>query len=128
MQDDTSQGTQPPVSITESLGVTGPPSTATGSQVSGTQTTGAHASGSQTSMVRSMDEIEGHEGTAPQEVTSRKRKPRWFQETLKEAKELVGETQSLMRETRALEKFRLHLAMVSSITDSEPTTFEQVAD
>jgi hypothetical protein len=98
MQDDTSQRTQPQVSITPSSGVTGPPSTATGTQVSSTQTTGARASGSQTSMVISMDETEGHEGTTPQEVTSRKRKPRWFHETLKEVKELVGEPQGLMRE------------------------------
>jgi hypothetical protein len=41
--------------------------------------------------VRSMDEIEGHEGTAPREVTSRKRKLRWFYETLKEVKEYVGD-------------------------------------
>jgi hypothetical protein len=55
--------------------------------VVGTQTTGARASGSQPSVERSMDETEGHEDTAPPEVTSRKKKPRWFQETLKEAKE-----------------------------------------
>jgi hypothetical protein len=60
-QVDTSQGTQPWVSITPSSGVTGPPSTATGSQVSGSQNTSVRASGSQTSMVRSMDETEGHE-------------------------------------------------------------------
>jgi hypothetical protein len=58
--------------------------------VYGTQTKSARASGSQTSMVRSMDETEGHEGIAPQEVTSGKKKPRWFQKTLKEAKEYFG--------------------------------------
>jgi hypothetical protein len=58
MQDDTSQGTLPRVSITPSSRLTSPPSTATGSQVSGTQTTGECASVSQ-------DETEGHEGTAP---------------------------------------------------------------
>jgi hypothetical protein len=79
-------------------------------------------------MMRSMDETEGHEGIAPQEITSRKRKPRWFQETLKEAKELVGEPQRLMRESRAPKRSGLYLAMVTSITDSEPTTFEQAVD
>jgi hypothetical protein len=78
MQDDTSQGIQPHVSITLSSRVTGPPIITTRSKVSGTQTTGARALGSQTSMVRSMDETEGHEGTAPHEVISGKRKPRWF--------------------------------------------------
>jgi hypothetical protein len=54
------------VSITPSSGVSGPPSTTAGSQVYGTQTNiGARSSGSQTSMVRSMDETNGHEGTAP---------------------------------------------------------------
>jgi hypothetical protein len=62
--------------------------------VSSSQTIGARASGSQTSMVRSMDETEGHEDTTPQEVTSGKKKLRWFQETLKEAKEYVGEPKS----------------------------------
>jgi hypothetical protein len=65
MQDDTSQGTQSQVSIIPSSGMTGPPSITTGSQVSSTQTTDARALGSQTSMVRSMYETEGHEGTAP---------------------------------------------------------------
>jgi hypothetical protein len=112
------KGTQPQVSITSSSRVTGPPSTATGSQVSGTQPTSARASRSQTFMLRSMDETKGHEGTAPQEVTSGKRKPRWFQETLKEAKELIGEPQRLTRESRAPKRFGPYLAMVTSITDS----------
>ena len=79
-------------------------------------------------MVRSIDETEGHEAIAPQEVTLGKRKPTWFQETLKEAKELVGEPQRLMRESRAPERFGLYLAMVTSITDFEPTNFEQATD
>ena len=115
MQDDTSQGTQPQVFITPSLGVTGPHSTSTGSQVSSTDTTSARASRSQTSMVRSMDETEEHEGTSPQEVNLRNRKLRWFQETLKEAKEHVGEPQSLMRERRAPQRFGSYLAMVTNI-------------
>jgi hypothetical protein len=103
IQGDASQGTQPQVSSTPSSWVIGPPSTTTRSQVSGTQTTGARASGSHTSMVRSMDEIEGHEVTAPQEVTSGKKKPRWFQETLKEANVYVGEPKKLLREQSTTE-------------------------
>jgi hypothetical protein len=44
---------------------------------------------------------------------------------LKEAKENVGEPQRLMRERRAPERFGSYLAMVTNITDSEPTTFEE---
>jgi hypothetical protein len=47
---------------------------------------------------------------------------------LKEAKEYVGDPLRLMRESRAPERFGLYLAMVTSITDSKPTTFEQVVD
>jgi hypothetical protein len=67
----------------------------------GIQTVGACASGSQTTLQISLDETQGHEETAPHEVTSGKRKLRSFQETLKEAKEYVGEPQRLMRESRA---------------------------
>jgi hypothetical protein len=83
-----------------SLGVTGPPSTSTISQVVGTQTTCAHASESQPLVVRSMDETKENKGASPREVTLGKRKPRWFQETLKESKELIGEPQRLMRERK----------------------------
>jgi hypothetical protein len=48
--------------------------------------------------------------------------------TLKESKDLVGEPQSLMRESRAPESFGSYLAMVTSITDFEPTTFAQEAN
>jgi hypothetical protein len=51
-------------------------------------------------------------------VTSRKRKPRWFQETLKEAKENVGEPKRLFRESREPERFGSYLAMVTSIIDA----------
>jgi hypothetical protein len=71
--------------------------------------------------------LRGHEETTPPEITSGKRKLRWFQETLKEAKEYVGEPQRLMRESRAPERFGSHLAMVTSISESEATFDEQVA-
>jgi hypothetical protein len=61
-------------------------------------------------------------------VTSGKRIPRWFQETLKEAKVNVGEPKRLFRESRALERLGSYLAMVTSITDAEPTTFAEVFD
>jgi hypothetical protein len=61
-------------------------------------------------------------------VTLRKRKPRWFHKTLKEAKENVGEPKRLFRESRAPERLGSYLVMVTSITDSEPTTFAQAID
>jgi hypothetical protein len=44
------------------------------------------------------------------------------------AKELVGEPHRLMRERKAPERFGSYLAMVTSITYFEPTTFEQATD
>jgi hypothetical protein len=96
--------------------------------LSSIQTIGAGASGSQTTLQRFVHETQGHEETTPREVTSGKKKPRWFQETLKEAKEYVGEPQRLMRESRVPESFGSHLAMVTSRSVSEPTSDEQVAD
>ena len=51
-------------------------------------------------------------------VTSGKRKLRWFQETLKEAKENVGEPKRLFRDSRAPERIVSYLAMVTSIIDA----------
>jgi hypothetical protein len=68
---------------------------------------------------RYVHETRRHEETTPTEVTSGKKKPRWFQETLKEAKEYVGEPQRLSRESKAPERFGSHLAMVTSRSESE---------
>jgi hypothetical protein len=125
IQSDASQGTQPQVSSTPSSGVTGPPVTTSGSQLLSIQTIGAGALGSQTTLQRFVHETQGHEKTTPPEVTSGKKKPRWFQETLKEAKEYVGEPQRLMRESRVPKSS--HLAIVMSSSESEPTSDEQVA-
>jgi hypothetical protein len=92
--------------------------------VFGTKTTCTRASRYQTYMVRFMDETQGHGGTSPQEVNSWKKKLRFFQETLKEAKEYVSEPQRLMRERRETKIFGSYLAMVTSITNFEPFTFD----
>jgi hypothetical protein len=70
-----------------------------------------------------MDEAKENEDISPPEVTSGKKKSIWFQETLKEAKEQVGEPKRLMRESRALERFGSYLAMVNGITYFNPTNF-----
>jgi hypothetical protein len=92
------------------------------------QTVGVGASGSKTTNQRSVHETQRHEETTPREVTSGKRKPRWFQEALKEAKEYAGEPQRLMRERKAPERFGSHLATVTSRLELEATFDEQVSD
>ena len=61
-------------------------------------------------------------------TTLGKRRPRWFQETLKEAKKNVGEHKSQIRESRPLVKFGAYLALVTSIRNTEPQTFAQAMD
>jgi hypothetical protein len=56
-------------------------------------------------------------------TTSGKRRPRWFQETLKEAKENVGEPKSQIRESRPPVRFGAYLALVTSIRDTKPHRF-----
>jgi hypothetical protein len=70
----------------------------------------------------------GHGDATSPLVTPGKRKPRWFQETLKEAMENVGEPKRLMRESIEPKRLGSYLAMVTSITDAEPTTFVQAVD
>jgi hypothetical protein len=78
--------------------------------------------------MRSETETRGRRDLTSPLVTLGKRKPRWFQETLKEARENVGEPRGLFRESRALERLGSYLAMVTSITDSELETFAHAVD
>jgi hypothetical protein len=127
-QIDVSEGAQPQVSSAPVSGVTGSPCTTSGSQLQRFQAEGAEASGSQSVGIRSEAETLGRGDITSPLVTPGKRKPRWFQETLKEAKENVGEPKRLFRESRAPERLGSYLAMVTSITDSEPMTFAQAFD
>jgi hypothetical protein len=61
-------------------------------------------------------------------TTSGKRKPRWFQETLKETKEKVGEPKRQFRESKPLVRLGSYLSMVTSILDTEPQIFAQAVD
>ena len=61
---------------------------------------------------------EEHEEVIPQEVTLGWRRPKWLQETLKEAKD-VGELERIMQRSKDPEIFCIYLATVTSITDSE---------
>ena len=69
------------------------------------------------------------EDTAPVwEVSSRTRKPKWLQETLKKAQELVGNPKRTVKESRPPKRFCSYLVMVSNIREFEPSTFEEAVD
>jgi hypothetical protein len=125
---DVSEGAQPQVFGTPISGVTGSPCTASRSQSQGVQTKGAEASGSQSVETRPEADTLGQGDLTSPLTTSGKRKPRWFQETLKEAKENVGEPKRQFRESKPPVRFGSYLAMVTSISDTEPQTFAQAVD
>jgi hypothetical protein len=103
--------------------VTGSPCT-----TSGSQSEGAEASGSQSvEMSPEAVTLGQRELTSPL-TTSGKRRPRWFQETLKEARENVGKPKSHIRESRPPVRFGAYLALVTSITDTDPQIFAQAVD
>jgi hypothetical protein len=74
--------------------VTGSPCTASGSQSEHVQSEGAQTSGSQSVEMSPEAVTLGQRDLTSPLITSGKRKPRWFQETLKEARENVGEPKS----------------------------------
>jgi hypothetical protein len=125
---DVSEGAQPHVSGTLVSVVTASPCTASGSQSKGVQAEGAETSGSQSVQTSPEAVTLGQRDLTSPLTTSGKRRPRWFQETLKEAKENVGEPKSQIRESRPLVKLGSYLALVTNITDTEPRTFAQAVD
>jgi hypothetical protein len=68
------------------------------------------------------------EESPPQEATSEKRKPKWLQDTLKEAQGSVGNPRKVVRESKPPERFCSYLAMVRTSVSSKPSTFEEVVD
>jgi hypothetical protein len=115
-------------------GVTGSPCTASGSQSEHVQLDGAQTSeGGQTSGSQSVEASPeaitlGQRDLTSPLTTSGKRRPRWFQETLKEAIENVGEPKSQIRQRRPLVRLGAYLALVTTIRDIEPQTFAQAVD
>ena len=63
----------------------------------------------------------------PQEVTSGRRRPKWLQDTLREARE-AGEPERIMRRGKAPERFCSYIASVTSITNSESSSFQEAVD
>jgi hypothetical protein len=129
-----SEGAQPQSSDTPVSGVTGSPCTASRSHSKHVQSDGAQNSkGVQSSGSQSVE-------MSPQAVTLRqrdltsslttsgKRRPRWFQETLKEARENVREPKSMIREGRPPVRLGAYLALVTSIRDTKPQNFAQAVD
>ena len=59
-------------------------------------------------------------------MCSGKRKPKWLQDTLREARSIIG-PKRLVRERRPPERFCSYIEMVSNIVDSEPYSYEEIA-
>ena len=93
-------------------------STSTGSG-SGRRTADRH------SRVQAPDEEEEFHSPVG-EVCSRKRKPKWLQDTLREATSVVG-PKRLVRESKPPERFCSYMEMVANIIDSEPSSYEEAA-
>ena len=129
-----SEGAQPQRSGTPVSGVTGSPCTASGSQSEHVQSDGAQTlEGAQNSRSQSVETSPkavtlGQRDLTSPLTTSGKRRPRWFQETLKEAIENVGEPKSQIRQRRPPIRLGSYLALVTTIKDIEPQTFAQAED
>jgi hypothetical protein len=124
-----SEGAQPRLLGTPVSWVTGSPCIASGSQLEHVQSNGAQtsegvqSSGSQ-SVEMSLEVVTlGQRGLTSPLTASGKRRPRWFQETLKEARENVGEPKSQFKERRPPVRLGAYLALVTSIRDTETQTF-----
>jgi hypothetical protein len=129
-----SEGAQPQSSGTPVSGVTGSPCTTSGSQQEHVQSNGAQtlegvqSSGSQ-SVETSLEAVTlGQRDLTSALTASGKRRPKWFQETLKEARENVGDPKSQIRESRPPVRLGAYLVLVTSIRDTEPQTFAQAVD
>jgi hypothetical protein len=110
------QSSGPPVSVT------GPQSS--GSQATDPQVSGSGTSGSTTGSLSSADGVEQGE-SPPLDTTSERRKPKWLQDILRDAQGSVGNPKEAVRESKPPERFCSYIAMVSSIRESEPSTFEE---
>ena len=101
--------------------VTGSPYRATGSQVS--PSVGSPASSSQ--VIGSSTSRSSSDKDRPVwEQPSRKKKPKWLRETLKEAKEFGTPKEPV----RAIQMpYILNMALVASLRDLEPSTFEEAS-
>ena len=63
----------------------------------------------------------------PHDPTSRKRKPSWLRELVKEVEEFVGPPKREVRESRELNRFSSYMAQVIILRELEPTTYEEAS-
>jgi hypothetical protein len=111
-----------PVLVTTCSQVTGPQGS--GSQATGPQVSGSGTPESTSGSLSSGDGVEQGESPA-RDITSERRKSKWLQVTLREAQGSVGSPRQVVRESKPLERFCSYIAMVSSIREFEPSTFEE---
>ena len=75
----------------------------------------------------SSDDEEFFDVPTPQgEVDSRKRRPKWLQDSLKEA-ETVGAPKKQVRERRPPDRFGSYIAMVTDIIETKPSSYEEAS-
>jgi hypothetical protein len=109
--------------------ISGPPVSVSGPQSSGSQATdpqvsGLGTSGSTTGSLSSADGVEQGE-SPPQDTTSKRKKPKWLRDILRDAQGSVGNPKQAVRESKPPERFCSYIAMVSNIRESKPSTFEE---
>ena len=61
------------------------------------------------------------------DASSKKRKPSWIKELMKEAEESVGPPRREVRESRAPERFSNYMEQVTSLRDTVPTTYDEAS-
>ena len=72
-------------------------------------------------------EEQHEEIVVPQEATLGRKRPKWLQETLREARD-ASESERIMQRGKVPERFCSYIASVASITDFGPSSFQKVAD
>ena len=68
----------------------------------------------------------GGSSEGDQMAASGRRRPKWLQDTLREA-ESVGTPRATVRESRPPERFVNYVALVTGISDSEPSSYEEAS-
>jgi hypothetical protein len=59
--------------------------------------------------------------------SSRRRKTRWVEQTLREAQEYVGAPRTSVRESRAPQRFSSYMALMSELLEAEPSSFQEAS-
>ena len=62
-----------------------------------------------------------------QDASSKKRKPSWLKELVKEREEFVRPPRREVRESKATERFSSYMAQVTSLRDTVPDTYEEAS-